>query len=351
MMRRKACMMKLGRPIAGVSFLLGASTAALHAAAPVALDRGRDHVRWRTTNQVQTAQGVVNVPSEYVQVESGLHRFDQNTASWVVTDPRFELFQDGAILRNLQYSAIFTPSVADPDAIDLQLPSGERMIGQIMGIAYVFNEQSVLVTEIRPCAGEINGNWLIYRSAFTDYDIDVLFKAERSGLSQWLTIKEQLPHPRAFFPEAQAEEVHVELMTEWTQAPVPQKEVRVLEPAANGQRALTHERIRIGSAEFLGGRAFGIAGDYSLPIASSWETIENRVFLLEKIPWRKLAPELQKLPPPQAAAEGRIQKSNHPGVQAGRALPPRRVAKVNVKPIQMAERPIQLAQGVLWDWE
>jgi hypothetical protein len=307
---------------------------------PEVIERGPHHLRVRDGN------------SQYEQVETGLHRWHAQQKTWVVTDPTIELFQDGAIVRNLQYGVIFAPSLADPAALDIQLPSGERMVGQIMGLSYTLGNRSVLVDEIRPCAGEvINKNELIFRSAFANTDMDVLFRAERGKLSQSVVIKTQLPHPRNFgFAEAEADLVHVELLTEWTTLPSVQKETQVLEGAAKGQNALTHERIRIaGSMEFLRGQAFTLGEGAPVDVASSLETIENRTFLLEKIPWKALAPQLKKLP----AIDARVGTARANGglAKTTRILPAKRTSKTKVKPIQMAQAPVQLAQGFLWDWE
>ena len=317
------------------------------ALAPVPLESGPDHVLWRVTNQVKTAQGVISVPSQFVQLESGLNRWDANTASWVATDPTIELFQDGAIVRNLQYSVIFSPNLANPGAVDIQLADGQRLRGQIMGIAYTFGGQSVLAAQVRDCVGEVRGNEILFRSAFTDIDADVKFIVYRGSLSQHLILKERLPHPSIF---GLNEDAHVEVMTEWTDLPPVAKESRTLEPAAGGQRALTHERINLGAMEFIGGHAFDVEGTASVPVASSLESIENRNFLLEKIPWRKLSPENDKLPAPQAA---NIQRPVNPLIraQAGRALPAKRTVKRTIKPVQMAQAAFAYSKALVWDWE
>ena len=314
-------------------------------AAPVALERGPDHVRWLVTNQIQTAQGLVKVPSEFVQIESGLNRWDQDTASWVTTDLGIELFQDGAIVRNLQYSVIFSPNLANPGALDIQLPNGQRLRGQIMGIAYTLGAQSILVAEIRDCAAEVHGNELLFRSAFTDIDADVKFIVKRGSLSQHLILKEQLPHPGAF---GLNEDAHVEVLTEWVELPAVSRDARILEPAARGQRALTHERIDLGSMQFVGGYAFNIPGGSSLPVASSLEAIENRNFLIEKLSWRQFAPENQKLREPQGAVRRGL-----PAVplQAGRVLPTPRTVKRTIKPVQMAQAAFAYSRALVWDWE
>ena len=51
--------------------------------------------------------------------------------------------------------------------------------------------------------------------------------------------------------------------------------------------------------EFVTGRAFSIGDEgNSTPVSKSWERFEGqRSFLVEKIPWKSIAPELANLPP------------------------------------------------------
>ena len=83
---------------------------------------------------------------------------NQGLNDWVETDnPHIELFQDGAVVRNLQYSVIFNPNLASQGAVDISLPSGERLTGQIMGLAFTEGDRSVLIAQTRDCAGEVSG--------------------------------------------------------------------------------------------------------------------------------------------------------------------------------------------------
>jgi hypothetical protein len=359
-------MTKAGWQLLGIFFISAAP--GVQAAAPVPLDVGPHHVRWRETRRVDAPQGPVDRNFEYVQLESGLNRWDPAAAKWVPTDSTIELFRDGAIVRNLQYSVIFSPNLANPGAIDILLPDGQRLSGQIMGIAYSLGARSVLVAEVKDCVGEVHGNEVLFRSAFSDIDADVKFIVNRGSLSQHVILKDRLPHPSAF---GLNEDAHVELMTEWIEVPVVSKVPRTLEPAARGQRALTHERVSFASMEFVGGHAFSVAGEPTISVASSLESIDNRTFLLEKIPWRKFAAENQKLPERQAAIRNptpaqaavrqaalspKIQSSINPSIQARlaqtpRPLPAKRIVKRTIKPVQMAQAAFAHPAGLVWDWE
>lgn len=227
------------------------------------------------------------------------------------TSPRIELFKEGAIARGLQYSVIFAPNLASAGAVDLQFPDGQRLTGHLLWLAYTEGDQLVMIAEVTDCAGEVVGmeqNEIIFRNAFTDYEIDVKYIEARHKFCQGLVILERLPSPTRY---GLTENAHLEVLTEWIAAPAPQREMRVVEAAHDGQRALTDEELGFGVMQFGSGRAFAVGdegtGEAGIAVSKGWEQMRDavgnvRTFLVEKVPWRNVAPEMQKLPPPQAKA-------------------------------------------------
>src|SRR5258705_1299788 len=120
----------------------------------VEIARAPHHRTLRTARQIETARGPRLQTNEVVELQGGMHRWTDQ--GWVPTDPKIEPFQDGAIARNLQYSAIFAPNLATAGAVDLSLPDGQRLTGQLLGIAYTERERSVMVAEIKDCAGVLS---------------------------------------------------------------------------------------------------------------------------------------------------------------------------------------------------
>jgi hypothetical protein len=328
----------------------------------IELDRGPHHRTWGRVQEIQTPRGArYRTNTAIVELQGGLHRWDADQNKYVVSSPRIEPFQDGAVVRGLQYSVIFAPNLATAGALDLQLPDSQgRLSGHLLGLAYTEGARSVLVAEVTDCAAEISGseqNILTFRNAFTDYAIDVQYVVTRERFSQNLILRERLKSPLEY---GLSENAHLEVLTEWIAAPPITKETRIIEPAQDGQRALTDERIILGTMQFLGGRAFSV-GDAEtareIPTWKSWEEIPdqgtNRTFLIEKIPWRQVQPELQNLPAPQArVTPGRDGPPGQPtttllaqnGAPGGRAipwrtfanLPARRAKRPALKPIQLA---------------
>src|SRR5437879_4893563 len=76
------------------------------------VDRGPHHCTWQTVRQVQRGDSTFLRTNSYTELQNGLHRWTEQ--GWVETDPAIELFQDGAVVRNLQFGVIFAPNLSSP---------------------------------------------------------------------------------------------------------------------------------------------------------------------------------------------------------------------------------------------
>jgi hypothetical protein len=195
------------------------------ASEPRVVDRGPHHRTWETTREVPTPDGKTRTePGSYVELQGGLHRWTEQ--GWVETHPGIEVFQDGAVARNLQYQAIFAPNLATPGAIDLLLPDGQRLQGHLLGLALTEGNQSVLIAEVKDCAGVIGGaqqNEVTFSDAFTDFNISVKFVLQRDRISQNVIVHQQLPHPSEW---GLTENAMLEVLTEFTTVPAVRVENR-----------------------------------------------------------------------------------------------------------------------------
>ncbi len=166
--------------------------------ARVLLERGPHHYTLGRVREVQTPRGLrYQTNASLVVLQPGVHKWDPQRG-WVSASPRLELSQEGAIARGLQYALRFGPNLASPDAIDLQLPTGQRLTGSILGLAYTEGDRSMLIAQIKDCAGVVGGpenNVLTFADAFTDFHMSVQYRAELGRFSQSLLIHERLKPP------------------------------------------------------------------------------------------------------------------------------------------------------------
>jgi Mg-chelatase subunit ChlD len=313
------------------------------------IEQARDHRVWELTKEIPTGLGRAHVEKTHiVELAGGMNRWDAAAKVWTPASDTVELFQDGAIARNLSFSVIFAPSLADAGSLDILLPDGEqRLRGHPIGIVYSEGGQSVLVAEVQPCAAEVvGGNNIVYRNACSDYLIDIEYQVRKDSVSQWLFVHERLPHPSTF---NMSEAAHVEVLTEWVLLPQHNKRATVIERATPNQRALVHEQISLGGGmDFATSKAFALNAPESTT-QTVFTTLENfadgRICLVESVPYHRVAAELAKLPEPQAA----IRKRRDAVVKAS-VLPLRGQASTKLRPIQMARAAPARSPAFIWDW-
>jgi hypothetical protein len=292
------------------------------------VDRNAHHRTWEAVQEIRAADGRLRLQTNsYVELQGGMHRLSEE--GWVETDPKIEQFQDGAVIRNLQYGAIFAPNLATPNAIDLSLPGGGRVQGHLLGLALTEENKSVLIAEVKDCAGVIGGpeqNELTFADAMTDFAVSVKYIAQRDRLSQVVLLERQLPHPSEW---GLTENAVLEVLTEFTAFPEMRKQAR--EPI-NG---IPGEHLSFASMEFVTGKAFSIGDEANaVSVQKKMELFEgHRWFLVEKVPWKAVAPELAKLPP---VAKNWRENDRPLMARDQLRLPKRQQARAAIKPIQMA---------------
>ena len=304
---------------------------------PAIVDRGLHGRTWAAVRQASTPRGPVLRTNSYEEVSVGMHRWTEQ--GWAECDPKIEPFQDGAVVRGLQYSVIFAPNLASRGAIDLLLPDGNRLTGQILCLAYVDGPDSILIAETKDCAAVIGGpeqNLLTYQDAFTDFDIDVQFVVNRGSFSQELLLKQQLAGPRAY---GLSDNAVLVLMTEWTDIPPAEKTSQNFQIGGENGPILQDEQIRLGAMSFARGHAFmaDVENAGFIPVYNRLQVINGRTFLLEQVPWKQIQAEMDKLPAQRADAKPKNNKDailhakNQPTVPAARQKRPL------LKPIQLGQ--------------
>jgi hypothetical protein len=316
------------------------------------IERGPHHRVHQVTKGIQTPFGLRTETNRIVELQGGLHRWTDQ--GWMETHPRIELFEGGAVVRNLQYGLIVAPNLATPNALDLSLPDGARVQGHLLGIMLSDGNRSALIAEVKDCAGVIGGpeqNELTFPDAMDGLDATVKYIVQRDRISQLVTLH------NAFHPGEWdlTENAVLEILSEFKEFPELRKEAR---PPMDG---VATEHLSFGAMEFVTGRAFALGHeDNPVAVAKTWEVFEGqRTFLVEKIPWRSIAAELAQLPP---IARNDQKKDPVRKVPVWKdtlwknmardqlRLPERQQARAAIKPIQMAAL-TGGKRGYVLDWE
>lgn len=279
-------------------------------ASPRIVERGPHHRVVRTVTRRVTPFGrEYFVTNAYTELRTGMHYSDNG--EWKESSSAIEVFPGGAIARGGAHQVIWSPNLNVQGAVDMLTPDGKRFRSHILGLAYTdaVSGQSVLIAEPKDCIGEVVGNQVIYRDAFTGpFRADVRYTFTAAGMSQDILIREVLPSPGEY--DLSDERSRIEVWTEFIEAAEPTKERSVIKVEENLQlrRAMidpdmTDETLDFGAMRIGTGSAFPLdtpADDEfnseSAPVGKNWIQLEGRTFLIEKTDLRDIREKINRLP-------------------------------------------------------
>jgi hypothetical protein len=202
---------------------------------------------------------------------------------------------------------VYFPADLTTAPINIVTPDGRRLKvrATFLALHNAVSGQSVLLGEVRPTEGEIIGaNTVLYPDAFYAIHADVRYRYTKYSLEQDIILHENIQLPEGFT----AEHTRLEVWSEWLDSVPDRKEMVELnlrpEAAANHQAALTavDEQLRFGAARIGAGHAFGLQQeDDKTPVAKTFDRIEGRDWLIERVDYLAVQPRLDQLPQRQAA--------------------------------------------------
>ena len=215
-------------PLLSAAWLWAASTAPAAEPAATIVERGPHHRIWHWTTPEDWPGGArLARQHRVVELATGMHYWAGDR--WAESQELIEPFPDGAVARHGPHKAIFAPNLNTRDAIDLEMPDGQRLRSHILGLAYTdsASARNVLIAEIKDCVGEIlPPNQVLYRDAFNDIKADVRYTYTRAGLEQDVLLHQAPPSPAIFGLDPAT--TRLEVYTEFTDPPQPAKSMVLL---------------------------------------------------------------------------------------------------------------------------
>lgn len=285
----------------------------------------QQRVEVTTTRVIETGDWVTE-NSGYVEMATGLNHWDDSTRSWQPSAESIEIVgRGGAALRG-PHKTYLAPTLDDRDgSVDLLTMTGERFRSAILSLSYFdpVSGQRATIGLVKDVGGLLlPPNQVIYPDAFEpthpDHTVhcDIVYTYRRSGIEQDVVIRELLPPPEAF--GLQSDLTRLEVVTEFFEAPEPQRNPRLLAAVEDEQlRAKIaqpdwyDECLDFGSAVIGAGRAFRLADEPALPatepgalaVGKTWiEQEDGRRLLIEAVELAEILPMLMELPGAQEAA-------------------------------------------------
>ena len=318
---------------------------------PVSRD-GSSTVWERTLYLPGTNGTVVARKSRYVELASGLNVRDSVTGQFKQSKEEIDVLpQGGAQAVQGQHQAYF-PGDIFKSAITLVTPDGKKLKGRPILLSYDDGTNTVLLGVLTNSAGVLVGsNRVVYPSAFSGIQADIVYDYRKGSFCQSVVLREQPPTPQSLglSPNAQ-----LQLLTEFTGSPDPVQKAA----ARNRRDNLQDSTLTFGKMKMIQGRAFSVNGGRrgkETPTFKSWMRLQNRTFLIETVPYQRIAPQLQQLPMMSrldAAGTNLLAVNSILGkVSPQRLLPPELKEQTDTGKILLAGTDWPRQPGVVLDYE
>jgi hypothetical protein len=260
--------------------------------------------------------------------------------------------QGGAAATQGQHQAYF-PGDIYQGQIELVTPDGQQLYSRPMGLSYDDGTNTVLIAGLKDSVGQlVNSNQVIYTNAFTDFAADLVYTYRKGGFEQDVVFRQQPPVPEAYGLSSQI--ARLQLLTEFFNPPKPTQTAAPVSPDG-----LQDTTLNFGTTIMGRGKAFSVFNDSlavrrkaETPVYKSWQQVNGRTFLVEELPYKKLASSLQSLPVPASAstADGSSDLALHK-VSASRLLTRGRlVQKTGTNAVQLAKLDLKREKGVVLDY-
>jgi hypothetical protein len=221
-------------------------------------------------------------------------------------------------------------------------------VSKVYGISYYDSaaDTNVLIATLKTCQGSLVGDHrIVYQNAFTGLDADLWYSFTPSGVDQDVVLHEAPPSPAACGLNPQS--ARLQIWTEWFSPPEPRR--------TTGEKdgILYDAYLDFGNLVMVPGAALFTQGQADpAPVESGsifkhWGKVAQRDWLIEEIPFEKIANVLQALP--LHASAGKPGQNLYEHLASTQPLRPKTGTTAPGTPIQVAmgsPRPV----GLILDW-
>ncbi len=273
--------------------------------------------------------------SAYIELATGMHHLV--AGKWVESTEDIQIVPTGGgAATNGAHQAYF-PGDIYQGAISVMTPDGKNLRFRPLGLGYFDGTNSVLIAELTNSVGQIlpSGNRVVYTNAFSgDIVADVRYTYTRAGFESDVILRTCPPGPEQYGLNPAA--VRLQVLTEFFSPPQPILSTSTLPDQAG--LSLVDDTLSFGTMDIGLGQAF-MAGTSAqaadVYVAKEWVQLSGRQFLIEEVPVRAVAQQLQTLPQP--ALNATLEKRPRI-VSRELALPaPRLVKDSQDQPMRMAK--------------
>ena len=279
---------------------------------------GNSRVWERTTYEKAADGSVVATKHDYTEIQSGLNYKDPATGQWTPSKEEIDIQPgiDGASATQGQHQSYF-PGDIFQGMIKEVTPDGLQLQSRPVGLFFADDTNSILIGILTNSVGElVSSNQIIYPNAFEGADASIRYTYRKSGFEQDVIVQTQLPDPAALGLDPA--KTRLGMLTVFFNTNDPVATPGPVD-AADGLKDWT---LTFGSMTMGPGRAFAI-GDTEpstpppagatpaqwlnwltnsvqqakeTPTFKHWFQMDGRNYLMEEVPYRRVAAQLSQLP-------------------------------------------------------
>ena len=264
------------------------------------VENGPNHRVWERTIYEPGPNGtIVGRKHRVTELSTGLN-FLQN-GQWTPSREQIDLLPPGgafaAAAIHGQHSARFPLDIAG-GVISIQSPDGKQLTSRPVALFLEDESNSVLIAVLTNSVGELVGsNVVVYPNAFEGATASLRFRYTRAGFEQDVVVEGRLPDPSALGLDPARTRLGV--LTAFFDTSDPVQTSAPTDP----QTGLSDPTLTFGAMEMMHGRALSIGGAgqsqspmSGTPTYKSWLNLNGHKFLLEEVPYPRIAPQLKQLP-------------------------------------------------------
>jgi len=278
---------------------------------------------WERTVYEQATNGtVVARKHRFTELASGLNFRDPGTGQWRPSIAAISLLPAGgafaAEATSCQHQARF-PLDISTGLIQLSTANGLQLRSRPVGLFFEDDNNSALIAILSNSVGELVGsNQVVYPDAFEGVAASVRYRYTLTGFEQDIVIQGNLPDPTALGLNPARTRLGVLTAFFDTNNPV------VTSGPVDAADGLSDATLSFGSVKMAQGRAFSIgntepspppagvtpatllnwitnatqqASSKGTPTYKRWFQLNGRNYLMEEVPYRRVAAQLSQLPP------------------------------------------------------
>ena len=307
------------------------------------MEQGAD---WRVLSR-STIENGTNRVHQITELAAGLN-YQNSYGQWVESKEQIDILPTGGAAAVQGQHKVYFPGDIYNGVIEVVTPDGLHLKSRPLGMSYDDGSNTVMIAVLTNSIGQLVGsNQVIYPDAFVGLKADLRYTYTRAGLEQDVILRRQPAAPVRFGLNAGS--TRLQLLTEFFNTSDPTNTATT----TSRKDGLRDASLKFGGMKLARGRAFSSADanprnrlTKGTSVYKSWVRVGTRKFLVEQVPYPRIAVEMRTLP----LTASTTLPSTGPKTSLASALPPGREPAAETNQMLVAATDFNRQPGVVLDY-